>query len=131
MHHGEHPAPSHSPFKSIPPHAQVNGVELLAISATDLFEIFKLFPQQGRWLHQAFLKEHKRKAKLRAISLRMLMSEVLGGQNTGPEHEENMVALSTCPALDTPPLACQSSTPGCGMTTERGVGRENAKGLAA
>ena len=50
--------------------------EMYTISRASLHELFNRRPREGHLMHAALLREHMRKEKLRALSLRMLMNKL-------------------------------------------------------
>jgi CRP-like cAMP-binding protein len=50
--------------------------EMYTVSRASLHELFNKRPREGRLMHAALLREHVRKEKMRALSLRMLMNKL-------------------------------------------------------
>ena len=68
--------------------------DLFTISKDALQDLFSRRPREGRLMHQALLREHLRKEKMRALSLRIVMNKLLveGSQEPLTEETEQLIA---------------------------------------
>ena len=57
-------------------HRAATTCDLLIISSDDLEKLFAEHPREGKLIHQAVLKEHVRKERMRGISLRLLLNKM-------------------------------------------------------
>ena len=69
----------------------ISPCEMYTISATDLQSLFCKRPREGRLMHASLVREHNRKEKMRALSLRMLMNKL--AYRPSPETAEMIAAL--------------------------------------